>query len=83
MITARHQHDCDVCVLISHEGESDVYYCPNEGSIVVRHSDDGPDYESFTVSIARLAAQKNATWDFRVRLADAFLAGRESARRGA
>lgn len=36
-------HDCETCrLLVSYEGKSDVYAC--SGGILIRHSDDGPDY---------------------------------------
>ncbi len=45
-IVMQFKHDCNDCVpLGQHEGY-DLYYCPNEPTVIARFSDDGPDYNS-------------------------------------
>ncbi len=79
---ARHSHDCDDCILIANLGTNDVYVCraeeSEEDSILARYDDPGECYSSFCVSSARMVADQSADWDLRVRLYDAFIAGRES-----
>ncbi len=41
---ARHEHDCDECVLVGLQSGADLYYCPNDTGYLVRRSSDGPDY---------------------------------------
>ena len=58
---ANFKHDCDKCILLSSteykfDDNEDLYLCPNssidkKGSIVVRYSDEGSDYESFPVKM--------------------------------
>ncbi len=78
MLKALHTHDCDVCALVGHLPQKDVYYCSAEGSVVVRKSDEEADYVSFPMSVARLVAEKSPDWALPVALCDAFLAGRMS-----
>lgn len=79
MLKAQHIHDCDICTLIANLSETDLYYCDEEQTVVARRSAEGPDYDSFPLCVARHAAKSSVDWDLRVRLADAFLAGRTSA----
>jgi hypothetical protein len=46
----RYVHDCDACVFIGHYNGADIWDPAHEGngSIIVRHSSVGPDYESGT-----------------------------------
>ena len=41
-------HDCLNCQLVGHKGDTDVYLCRNHKftSVVIRNSDDPPDYWS-------------------------------------
>jgi len=42
----RFKHDCNTCVPLGEFNEYDLYYCPNEPTVIARFSDDGPDYKS-------------------------------------
>lgn len=79
---AQHVHDCDDCILIANLGANDLYVCNDgeseEDTILARFSPDGPDYTSFCLSSARMVAAQSSDWDLRVRLYDAFQAGRDS-----
>jgi len=48
-------HDCQKCIYIGKiKNNSEIYLCPNGifgGSLVARMSSEGPDYESYPVSI--------------------------------
>lgn len=58
---ANFKHDCNKCILLRSteyhdEDNEDLYLCPNssldkKGSIVVRYSDEGSDYQSFPVKM--------------------------------
>lgn len=81
--TPQHTHDCDDCVFIAQLGKDDIYVCATEmdrgeDSLIARDGSEGGDYASFPVSIARMAADMDPNWDLRVRLYDAFIAGRNS-----
>ena len=41
-------HDCDRCVSIGVFGETDLYYCAQNGdpTVIARFGNDGPDYTS-------------------------------------
>ena len=77
------KHDCDSCVLIGKNAPKpeDVYYCPSEGSIVIRCSSEEPDYKSFPVSVARRVGSHDNEWTLPVMLVDAYFAGVEEGRR--
>lgn len=42
----RFQHDCDTCIPLGMTAEADLYFCPNEPTLVARFSDEGSDYSS-------------------------------------
>lgn len=46
IVKPRYTHDCSACVFLGHRGNYDLYYCPNEPTIVCRFSSKGPDYNS-------------------------------------
>lgn len=52
-VSPRFTHDCSACLFVGHANDDgisvDVYVCPQHGrpTIVVRYSDDGPDYSSY------------------------------------
>jgi hypothetical protein len=55
-MTPKFKHDCDNCILLGCTDKSDMYYCtrgPLGGSAIVRFSDDGPDYTSVPISVAK------------------------------
>lgn len=80
--TPQHTHDCDDCVFFAQHGKTDLYACSctsdGEDSLIARSGSDAPDYSSFPVSVARSIADQSMEWDLRVRLYDAFIAGRNS-----
>lgn len=49
-----HKHDCNSCVFLGNyvltretsTDTLDLYYCPNEPTVVARFGSDGPDYSS-------------------------------------
>lgn len=41
-----YEHDCDRCIFLAHFEGKDLYFCPNEPTVIVRHSSDPPDYSS-------------------------------------
>lgn len=49
----RHEHDCDRCVFLGQIAEQDLYFCPPEGSVILRDGPDG-DYASFQEDHAML-----------------------------
>ena len=51
IIAPRHAHDCDCCRYVGYDGGADVYTCGE--SVIRRFSDEGPDYSSFPLDIAR------------------------------
>ena len=46
MIEPRHDHDCDRCVFLGHHGTDDLYVCPDEPTVIARHSSEGGNYSS-------------------------------------
>ena len=56
-LVARYKHDCRQCNLIGQLLHEDVYYCTNEGSLILRDGDAGGEYASFPVEVARLVAK--------------------------
>lgn len=42
----RYEHDCTVCIYLGQHGTYDLYFCPNEPTIIARESSDGADYRS-------------------------------------
>lgn len=63
-----HSHDCNSCrycgsFLDKETADGvDVYYCPSEGSLVLRDGTFGSDYSSFPLEIAELIAVQSPTW---------------------
>jgi hypothetical protein len=53
-LVARYRHDCRQCNLIGQLLRDDVYICTNEGSLILRDGDAGPEYSSFPVEVARM-----------------------------
>lgn len=51
----RYKHDCDACRYAGNWEGQDLYYCPNcdGGTVVLRYGDDGPDYASLPLDLAR------------------------------
>jgi hypothetical protein len=80
--TPQYTHDCDDCIFIGQHGKTDVYVCSGdsgrEDSLIARSGNDDPEYSSFPISVARSIADSSMDWDLRVRLYDAFIAGRNS-----
>ncbi len=63
----RHEHDCDCAFVgrmdrVGHPDENDVYYC--EGTLIIRKGSEGPDYASFPVEVARMAAEQSGKGEF-------------------
>ena len=56
-----YHHDCDACVWVGWHHEHDgrpvnIYVCPQHNggfSLILRYSDDGPDYASYHFSLGR------------------------------
>lgn len=42
----RFQHDCEQCIPLGQTERADLYFCPNEPTLIARHSDEGSDYAS-------------------------------------
>lgn len=40
------KHDCTSCVYLGHFEDHDLYYCPNDPTVIARFGDEGPDYGS-------------------------------------
>ncbi len=41
------RHDCDRCIFLGHFEGRDLYYCHHGiPTVIARHSDEGPDYQS-------------------------------------
>lgn len=54
LMQPRYKHDCGACVFIAtvYEGGEfqDAYVCPGDnGSVILRNGDDGPDYASWPI----------------------------------
>ena len=55
-------HDCDNCLFLGQYDQFDCWYCPESkssisgGSVIMRSSDDGPDYCSYDLSTAHRIA---------------------------
>lgn len=48
-------HDCDACIFLGNHVDElsctyDLYYCP-DGTLIARHSNEGPDYYSLPVDM--------------------------------
>lgn len=50
MITPKYKHDCSSCRFVGRLDGRDAYICEN--SVVLRTSDDGPDYGSIPIEMA-------------------------------
>lgn len=50
LILPRYDHDCDHCRFVGHLGNVDCYTCGD--SVIIRYSDDSPDYASLPRSLA-------------------------------
>jgi len=52
IIAPRYVHDCDACTFVGYDGDADVYEtcC---GSVLRRYSDEGADYSSFPIDLAK------------------------------
>lgn len=46
MEAPRYEHDCQKCEFLGQYKEYDLYFCPNEPTIIARYSDEGGDYGS-------------------------------------
>jgi hypothetical protein len=48
MCKPKFRHDCQTCRFLGHEIGCDMYFCKQHGmpTVVVRFSDEGPDYTS-------------------------------------
>lgn len=42
----RYDHDCEECVFLGQVDQYDVYFCPNEPTILSRWGNEGPEYNS-------------------------------------
>lgn len=71
-IKPHHQHDCERCQFLGTNDTSvvDFYFCPGEGSLIYRMSDELGDYASFKVETARLVATSGSLWAEAVYLYD-------------
>ena len=70
---ARFTHDCTnpgCCTLVGITNRHDVYRT-RSGNLVMRWGDDGPDYNSLPLQLARLVAKDDPEYHHAVRLADA------------
>lgn len=72
----RYEHDCSCCEFLGQAADADVYYCPEQKSVILRSGDEGPEYASFPLFIARRAARQDASvtsaqWALAVALVDA------------
>ena len=69
----QYAHDCERCTFLGRIDEGDVWHCPNDGggSIIVRFGDDGPEYSSFPVPIARMIAMQDEKYSKALALLDA------------
>jgi len=54
-ISPKFTHDCDHCTFLGRLGGQDAYVC-SEGTetLILRHSDDDPDYRSFSAEYIHL-----------------------------
>lgn len=79
--TPRYEHDCSSCNFLGQVGRDDAYFCPSEGSIVLRASSEVPDYASFPKAIAECVAESHggARWAVALELANAEDLGRRAA----
>lgn len=41
-----YKHDCDDCLFLGHWQGLDLYFCPNEPTVIARGGDEGPNYTS-------------------------------------
>ena len=49
------KHDCDACVYCGRHEGYDLYYCPEEKEVILRHGDAGAEYRSYALDlVARL-----------------------------
>lgn len=68
LTAAVHSHDCTTCVYcgsfkdLDRCGQTDVYFCPSENSLVMRTSSEESDYASFPVRTAELIAVQSPAW---------------------
>jgi len=71
-LAPRYKHDCRQCNLIGQLLHEDVYICTNEGSLILRDGDEGPEYSSFPVAIARqfVAINPDLRWSAAIALYD-------------
>lgn len=47
---SRYEHDCDACIFMGwHFGKYDLYFCPNDKSLIARRGPDG-EYKSLSVT---------------------------------
>jgi len=74
----RHAHDCQCCQMLGRADAAvagtpqDVYYCPGPGTLIVRYSSQGPEYQSFPEDVARHVDR--GVWPPAVALLDAWRA---------
>lgn len=65
VLRPHHQHDCEGCILLGafrrDDGVFDVYYCPEDETLIGRSGDDGPDYHSMPIKIAENIADGRPT----------------------
>lgn len=56
--SATFTHDCESCRLLTTVVDGgqvfDLYSCPEEGSVVARFGDAGPDYSSSSITLAMM-----------------------------
>lgn len=52
-------HDCKNCIFLGHHEKYDMYFCPNEPTIILRYGNDGYEYSSGLVfSLCKEATNK-------------------------
>lgn len=64
-------HDCKQCRFLGRVLLADAYIC--KSSVILRDGDDGPDYRSWPISIAREVASHDREYSFALKLAEPYL----------
>lgn len=82
-VQPRHTHDCDCCLFLGYAdlpghveyAQGDVYLHGDldNGTLIVRHGSDGPEYISFPLSVARQIPAR--VWELAVALVDSWQQG--------
>lgn len=76
-VQPRHTHDCECCTFLGYAdfpghveyAQGDVYlHGSSEGTLIVRHGSEGPEYISFPLSVARQVPGR--AWELAVALVD-------------